>query len=113
MVRSLDTHKAEDIRVIGVTELTSLADYFVIASGTNTTQVRALADYLDKELGEQGVQPLRVEGYETSTWILLDYGTVVVHIFGRDTRAFYDLERLWKDGRPVDVAGYLANGGTN
>lgn len=113
MVRSLDTHKAEDIRVIGVTELTSLADYFVIASGTSTTQVRALADYLDKELGEQGVQPLRVEGYETSTWILLDYGTVVVHIFGRDTRAFYDLERLWKDGRPVDVAGYLANGGTN
>lgn len=111
MVRSLDTHKAEDIRVIGVTELTSLADYFVIASGTSATQVRALADYLEKELGEQGVPPQRIEGYAASNWILMDYGTVVVHIFGRDTRAFYDLERLWKDGRPIDVAGYLANGG--
>ena len=94
-VASLDKHKAEDIKVIGVTELTSIADYFVIASGTSTTQVKALSDYVEEELGREGQEPRRIEG------------AVVVHIFQAETRTFYDLERLWKDGRQLEAAAFL------
>lgn len=111
IVRSLDRHKAEEIRVIGVTELTSIADYFVIAQGGSTTMVKSLSDYLEKELGEQGVRPLRIEGYASSTWVLMDYGSVMVHIFQAETRRFYDLERLWKDGRQLDPADFLGGNG--
>ncbi len=104
---SLDRHKAADIRVIGVTDITSIADYFVIAAGTSSTQVKALSDYVETELGEKGVSPLRTEGYHSSTWILMDYGTVIVHIFQEETRRFYDLERLWKDGAPLALSEFL------
>ena len=113
VVRSLDSHKAEDIRVIGVTELTSIADYFVIASGSSSTQVKALSDYVEKELSEKGEALRRTEGYAASNWILMDYGTVVVHIFQKKTRTFYDLERLWKDGRQMDIVELLSGGGKN
>lgn len=106
-VVSLDKHKAADIRIIGVTDITSIADYFVIAEGTSSTQVKALSDYVEEELGQQGVTPLRVEGYNASNWILMDYGTVLVHVFQRETRQFYDLERLWRDGSPLDPAACL------
>ena len=97
IVTSLDKHKAQDIRVLRVTEVSSLADYFVIAAGSSSTQVRALSDYTEFELGRQGMHPHNIEGYQTSLWTLLDYGTVVVHIFQEQTRDFYDLERLWQD----------------
>ena len=106
-VRSLDTHKAQDIRVLAVGEITSIADYFVIASGTSTTGVHALVDYVDMEIGKLGVHPQRIEGYQTSLWTVLDYGTVVVHVFLDDTRNFYDLERLWQDARSLDFATFL------
>ena len=104
---SLDKHKAADIRVIGVTDITSIADYFVIAAGTSSTQVKMLADEVDYQLGEKGVQPHRVEGYHSENWIILDYTDVIVHIFHEDTREFYDLERLWADGEKVDLSGIL------
>lgn len=107
VVRSLDTHKAQDIRVLDVSAVTSLADYFVIASATSNTGVRALVDYVDMEIGKQGVQPARTEGYQTLLWTLLDYGTVVVHVFLDSTREFYDLERLWQDARSLDTAMFL------
>lgn len=106
-VRSLDRHKGSDIQVIEVTDVTSIADYFVIAEGGSNTQVRALTDYIDEELGQQGVTPLRKEGYGGSSWVLLDYGTVIVHVFLQETRRYYDLERLWKDGRPVDISEFI------
>lgn len=106
-VASLDKHKAQDIKVIGVTELTSIADYFVIASGSSTTQVKALSDYVEEELTQAGEQPRRLEGYAASNWVLMDYGAVVVHIFLAETRTFYDLERLWKDGRQLEAAAFL------
>ena len=106
---SLDKHKAEDIRILHVTALTSLADYFIVASGTSTTQVKALSDYVDEELAQAGQQPLRVEGYAASNWILMDYGTVVVHIFQAETRGFYDLERLWKDAPVMDTQAFIAD----
>ena len=113
LVRALDKHKAQDIRVIEVEELTSLADTFVIAEGTSATQVRALADYAEEELKAAGITPLRVEGHRSQGWIILDYGDVVAHIFHRDTRKFYDLERLWKDGREADLSEILENEGDN
>ena len=107
IVTSLDTHKAQDIRVLAVGEVTSITDYFVIAAGTSTTQVRALTDYVDTDLGKQQISPLRVEGYQTAQWTVLDYGTVVVHVFLDSTRQFYDLERLWQDAREVALAQFL------
>ena len=102
-VASLDKHKAEDIKVIGVTELTSIADYFVIASGTSTTQVKALSEYVEEELGREGQEPRRIEGYAASNWILMDYQDVIVHIFDNENRLFYDLERIWRDGKSLTV----------
>lgn len=109
IVTSLDTHKAENIQVIGITDLTSIADYFVIANGSSNTQVKSLTDYVEEELARAGVHPLRVEGYASASWILMDYGSVVVHVFREDTRQFYDLERLWKDGSQLDVQEFLVN----
>ena len=106
-VISLDKHKAEDIKVIGIRDLTVIADYFVIATGTSSTQVKALADYIEEELGEQGGKPMRVEGYQSSNWILIDYGNVIIHVFYSETRNFYDLERLWKDGQEIDISKFI------
>lgn len=111
LVRALDTHKAGHIRVIDIGELSSLADAFVIAEGSSSTQVRALADYAEEALKQQGIVPLHTEGYRSQGWIVLDYGDVVLHIFHKETRAFYDLERLWRDGRELDVTQFLDNEG--
>lgn len=113
VVCSLDKHKALDIKVLRVTDVTSLADYFVIAAGTSSTQVRALADYTEFELGQLGVTPLHIEGYQTAQWTLMDYDTVVVHIFQENTRSFYDLERLWQDAEELDLTIFLNNGDEN
>ncbi len=104
---SLDKHKAQNLKIIGVRDLTVIADYFVIAAGTSSTQVKALADYVEYELGQQGIKPRRVEGYSSSSWILIDYGSVIVHVFYEETRAFYDLERLWKDGEQLPLSDFL------
>ncbi|HHV50257.1 MAG TPA: ribosome silencing factor [Candidatus Avimonas sp.] len=107
VVTSLNKHKAEDIQIIGIRDLTVIADYFVIANGTSTTQVKALADYLEKELSEQGITPLRIEGYSSANWILLDYGSVIAHVFYKETREFYNLERLWKDGQYLQLTDFI------
>ena len=107
IVTSLDTHKALNIRVLRVTDVTSLADYFVIAAGSSSTHVRSLVDYTEFDLNQQGVHPLHTEGYQTSLWTLLDYGSVVVHLFQEQTRDFYDLERLWQDAEELDVMTFL------
>lgn len=99
----LEDKKAQDIRALKIEELTVVTDYFVIASGSSTTQVRALADEVEFRLAEQGIKPLHTEGYDTQNWILLDYNTVIVHIFYPQARQFYDLEHLWADGVPVDL----------
>lgn len=108
IVKTLDSKKAEDIRIIGIRDLTIIADYFVIANGTSTTQTKALADEVEFQLKEQGgVSPERIEGYQGSNWIVLDYADVVVHIFYKDTRNYYNLERLWSDGKEVDISEFL------
>ena len=107
VIRSLDTHKGEDLLALRVTGITAIADHFVLASGTGATQVRALADYVEEELGRQGHTPLRSEGYAAGDWITMDYGDVLVHIFRREIRDFYALERLWTDAPREDITPYL------
>jgi ribosome-associated protein len=104
IVKILDQKKANDIKVIKIDNITILADYFVIAGGNSSTQVKMLADELDFQLSQQGIQPYKVEGYRSQNWIVLDYSDVVVHVFYHETREFYDLERLWADGEQIDIS---------
>lgn len=106
-VKALDSKKAANITAIKVEDLTILANYFVIASATNVTQVKALADEVEFQLEQKGVRPKSIEGYQSKSWIVLDYIDVIVHIFLEETRDFYQLERLWADGTPIDISEML------
>lgn len=108
VVKLLDNKKAIDVEVLNIGNLTSLGDYFVIASGSSNTQVKTLAEEIEDKLSEQGIEPRRVEGENSAVWILMDYGDVIIHIFHKDTRGFYCLERLWADAEKTDVAAILA-----
>ena len=99
---ALDSKKGEDIKVIEIGDITSIADYFVIANGTNPSQVDALVDAVDEALGRAGFEPKRVEGVRSAGWILMDYGDIVVHVFSKEDRLFYNLERIWRDGKDVN-----------
>lgn len=105
-VKALDSKKAKDIEAIKIGDLTIVADYFIIASATSSTQVKALADEVEFKLSEAGIEPDHIEGRATG-WILLDYGSVVVHVFYEETRRFYDLERHWSDGQHLDISDML------
>ena len=108
IVKALDSKRAEDIQVIGVGELTILGDYFVIANGTSTTHTRTLADEVEYKLSEIGVEPIRREGGGNgSSWIDLDYGDIIVHVFYKEARDFYKLERMWADGEHIDISQWL------
>ena len=100
--KALSDKKGREIQVLEIGELTTLADYFVIATGNNNTHVRALADELEEKLKGEGLPPARVEGYRSNSWILLDWGNVVIHIFTQEGRDFYDLDHLWADGKNVE-----------
>ena len=106
-VRALDAKECRDIKLLETGELTTLADYFVICSATSTTQIKALADACEKALKDAGEPPHHIEGHRGGTWVLLDFSSVVVHIFNEEARKFYDLERLWSDAVPMDLSGVL------
>lgn len=106
-VKALDSKKATDIVALYVHDLTIVSDYFVIASGSSNTQVKTLADELEFQLSEKGIKPLRVEGYQGGNWIVIDYGDVVVHVFHKQTREFYSLERLWSDAEIIQLDDIL------
>ncbi|WFR60096.1 ribosome silencing factor [Anaerocolumna sp. AGMB13025] len=97
--QALDEKKAEDIKVLEIGDITIIADYFIIANGTNSSQVQALVDNVQQVLSKHGFEPKRIEGVRSASWVLLDYGDVVVHIFSKEDRLFYDLERIWRDGK--------------
>ena len=101
---ALEDKKALDVKVIGLEKISTLADYFIIASGANRNQVQAMADNVDEMLGRTGHQPKQVEGYQSANWILMDYGDIVIHIFDEENRLFYDLERIWRDGQSVELS---------
>jgi ribosome-associated protein len=100
--KTLDNKKGLDIKLLEVTEITVLADFFIICTATSTTHVKALTDELEFKLKEQGIMPGHIEGHKASGWILMDYGSVIVHIFTQEAREFYALERLWSEAKPVE-----------
>lgn len=100
---ALEDKKANDVKVIDIEKVSSLADYFIIASGSNRNQVQAMADNVDEMLGKAGYPVKQIEGYATANWILMDYGDIVIHIFDEENRLFYDLERIWRDGKSIEV----------
>lgn len=102
-VMALQEKKGEDIRVIDISDISVLADYFIIANGNSNIQVDAMVDNVEEVLHKAGFALRQREGYGTGTWVLLDFGDIIVHIFDRENRLFYDLERIWRDGRDVDI----------
>jgi ribosome-associated protein len=106
--RAAESKKATDLRVLDLREVTSFTDFFIICSVSNPRQAHAVSDEISKQLKAMGELPLSVEGYDTAEWILLDYGDFIVHIFSETARAYYDLERLWRHAKRVDVAASVA-----
>ena len=103
IAKLLDERKAIDVQVIDIALKSSFADYFVMASGGSERQMAALVDNIEELLEPEGVFPKSVEGTRSSGWILMDYGDVVIHIFDEENRLFYDLERIWRDGKEIQV----------
>lgn len=95
--------KAEDIKALDIHEISTMADYFVIASASNSNQVKAIADEIEEKLYEQGCKLIHSEGYQTARWVLLDFGDLIVHIFHKEDREFYQLERVWVDAKQIDI----------
>ncbi|MBP3736637.1 MAG: ribosome silencing factor [Lachnospiraceae bacterium] len=101
-IAALEAKKAKDIKVIDISEVSVLADYFLIVSGTNHSQIQALADAVTEALGKEGITSRQVEGYNNAQWVLMDFGDVIIHIFDEENRLLYDLERIWLDGKQID-----------
>lgn len=107
IVKALDSKRAEEIKVIKVRDLTIIADYFVIADGTSTTHTKSLADEVDYKMSEAGEEPRNFEKDNGNKWLVLDYNDVVLHVFYKESRDFYDLDNLWADGEQIDISKYL------
>ena len=105
--KAIDDKKGQDIKVIDIHNVSVIADYFVIASGTNSNQVQAIVDNVEEQLGRAGFEAKQIEGNRNSSWILMDYGDVIVHVFDEENRLFYDLERIWRDGKVLEMDEFL------
>ncbi len=103
-VAAIEDKKGENVRVIDISEVSVIADYFIIANGTNKSQIQAIADNVEEQLYRQAnAHPINIEGYREAGWILLDFEEVIIHIFSEENREFYNLERLWRDGKQVEL----------
>ena len=100
---ALEDKKAQNVKIIDIRNVSVLADYFIIADGSNPNQVHAMADSVEETLGKAGYACRQIEGYGTGGWILMDYGDIIVHAFNREDRLFYDLERIWRDGKFLEA----------
>ena len=105
-IEALEDKKAEDIRVIDISQVSVIADYFIIANGTNKSQIQTLSDTVEEKLGKAGYFMKQKEGFRNANWVLLDFGDIIVHIFDKENRLFYDLERIWRDGKVVDAEAF-------
>ena len=101
-VNALQDKKAQDLRILDIKNVTVIADYFIIAGGNNSSQIQALCNNVEEKLGRAGFQCRQIEGYDTANWILMDFGDVIIHIFDKENRLLYDLERIWRDGKIID-----------
>ena len=104
---ALSDKKGQDIKIIDIQSVSVLADYFIIADGSNPNQVQAMADNVEETLAKAGYEPKQIEGTRNSSWILMDYGDLIVHLFDEENRLFYDLERIWGDGKVLDTEEFL------
>lgn len=102
-IQALEDKKAEDIQVIDISAVSVLADYFIIASGNSSSQVQAMIDSVDDVLGRAGYTDRKIEGYGSANWVLMDYKDVIVHVFDKENRLFYDLEKIWKSGEQIAI----------
>ncbi|MGI6117941.1 MAG: ribosome silencing factor [Bilifractor sp.] len=102
-IRALEEKKAIDTKLLDISEISTLADYFIIATGTNRNQMQAMCDSVDESLGRAGYEPKQIEGYRNAGWILLDYGDIVIHLFDPENRSFYGLDRIWGDARQLPL----------
>ena len=100
---ALDEKKGEDIRIIDIAGISVLADYFIIANGSSESQVQAMVDNVEEEMHKAGYSLKQREGYGRGNWVLLDFGDVIVHVFDKENRLFYDLERIWRDGKNIEI----------
>ena len=100
---ALDEKKGEDIRIIDIAGISVLADYFIIAKGSSESQVQAMVDNVEEEMHKAGYSLKQREGYGSGNWVLLDFGDVIVHVFDKENRLFYDLERIWRDGKNIEI----------
>ena len=105
--KALDDRKGVDISLLEITDVTTIADYFLICTGTSSTHVKSLCDAVEEAMDNAGEPALRREGHRSGTWVLLDYGCLVVHVFTDEARKFYDLERLWSDAQEMDMTEIL------
>ena len=105
--KAIDDKKGQDIKIIDIHNVSVIADYFVIASGTNSNQVQAIVDNVEEQLGRAGFEAKQIEGNRNSSWILMDYGDVIVHVFDEENRLFYDLKRIWRDGKVLEMDAFL------
>lgn len=102
-IEALEDKKGVDIRLIDISEVSVIADYFVIAGGENPSQIQAMCSNVEEKLGRAGCVVKQIEGYDTANWILMDFGDIIVHIFDRENRLLYNLERIWRDGKQIDI----------
>ena len=100
-IEAMEDKKAEDIKIIDISNISTIADYFIIVTGTSSTQVHAIANNVEEKLGKQGIMPRQIEGYQSANWVLMDYGDLIIHVFDKENRLFYNLERIWKDGNEI------------
>lgn len=105
--KAIDDKLGKDIKIIDIHEVSVIADYFVIASGSNQNQVQAIVDNVEEQLERAGFEAKQIEGTKNSSWILMDYGDMIVHVFDEENRLFYDLERIWRDGKVLDMNEFM------
>lgn len=103
-LEAIEDKKGSDVRIIDISNVSVMADYFIIASGSNRNQVQAMADNVEEKLHKIGVTPRQIEGYQTANWILMDFNDIIVHVFNEEDRLFYNLEKIWLDGKVIDKA---------
>lgn len=105
-IMALEDKKANDIHVIEISEVSTIADYFIIANGTNRNQVQALIDSVEEALEKVNCRVKQIEGYDSANWILMDYGDIIIHVFDQENRLLYDLEKMWRDGTQVELTEF-------
>lgn len=107
IVKVLDSKKGMDITGIDIRQLTTIGDYFILVTGTSSPHVKALAEEVEDTLAKEGIEPRRIEGAQSAVWILMDYQDVILHVFTKETREFYNMERLWSDAPRMDLTGIV------